>query len=258
MTNEAQFGLIKTERPKAEPTDLLGVPFRGGRLIVSPRAVGPDTYRNNLARLNGPFSHNSANLRIDSFSFDEPTTAESLATAAYEFETRAKPEVFDPLWLQAGRCVVTRKGVFSNARTTNPEALDELERHSEEHNGILIYQGENPAWQDVAFAPYDTFKQGVQKAGTFLEGGLARALEQAKGRPEALAVISNPEIYDCGVDVWGFAPVEEPVERVVRLYSYWGAYRRRLCVCGGYSLGDDDGYVFGVYRGAAKGSAPKK
>lgn len=98
---------------------------------------------------------------------------------------------------------------------------------------------------DFGYAGYETFKQGVQDAGDFIEGGLARVLE-ASQNPKALKEVSSKKNYPRGVNVWGFDYVSAPLLRVAAL----GSNRddgRRLSVDGN-DWDDVDGYAFGVLK----------
>lgn len=260
MTNE-QHGIIETEKPKAQPINLLRVPYANDSLLVSYPAFGPNTYTTNLTKMQKTYSHNSKNLHFGEFSFSEPTTAESISAAAHDFENLAKPKIFDNNWLQAGRIVRTSEGVFVNPpkdEQGNPlcdEAkLKKLLDGAQKVNGIYIVK--NPALRDFGFAPYKTFKQGVQKAGDFIEGGLARVLEHSTGKAEKLGVVASPQFYRRGVDVLEFGPAEEPILRVAGFYSgrYFGSGRLDV---DGYWGGGYCGCAFGVFRGAGEASAQK-
>ena len=101
---------------------------------------------------------------------------------------------------------------------------------------------------DFGFAPYETFKRGVQDCDSFVQGGLARVLEHTQEeQAKNLRTIASPKFYKRGVNVWGFDDVKEPVLRVVGLDSGRVLGDGRLGVDGGW--GDyDNGYAFGVLK----------
>ena len=68
-------------------------------------------------------------------------------------------------------------------------------------NGILLYQSNNPKLRDFGFAPYETFKQGIQESGDFAKAGLARVLEHTKGTAENLKQISSLKHYKLGINI---------------------------------------------------------
>lgn len=234
---ETQYGIIKAKQPEFPVRSLLRVPHKDGNLEVAYPAFGPNTYSNNLTEMQKSYSHPVTGERI---SFREPTTDESISASVYDFKDMAKPQIFDPRWLQAGRIVRTLEGVFANTKETDESALKSLLKKCTKFNGI--YLGEN----GFGFAPYETFKQGVQESEEFAEGGLARLLEHSEGKAaENLRAISSPKFYRRGVNVINFDKVKEPVSRVVGLLSDRGLDNGGLDVGGGW---DDDsgGYAFGV------------
>jgi hypothetical protein len=106
---KAKFGVIKATSPLSA-RDLL-YPIEGEDFAVSYPAFGSSTYSDNLKEMQGDFSCLPNHPKI---SFREPTTRESILAASYDFENLAKPQIFDPAWLQAGRIVRTSEGVFAN------------------------------------------------------------------------------------------------------------------------------------------------
>jgi|SRR3989338_283527 len=194
-------------------------------------------------------------------SFREPTTAKSIAFASFALKNREKAEEFgyvkkeilDPRWLQLGRIVRTSEGVWANLQspTTDEKELNQLINSAQKVNGIYFLANGS------AFAPYDSFEQGVQEHGDFVEGGLARSLEGTRERKaQKLEVIANPKLYKHGVNVWGFESVKKPVIAVASLVSYGGD--GRLFVLGGNLYDNDFGYAFGVREDDAEGVARKK
>ncbi len=248
-----KYGLHKTRQPENPPIDLVVVPHQGRDLIVSP-AFGPKNYRDNVAKMQNRYSHDSDEVgTFPVFTFRPATTSESLSTADYGFENEVKPKIFDTRGLQAGRIVRTSEGVFTNTQITDEIELKSLLANAKKVNRIYLIDNR------IAYAPYDTFQRGIQEAGDFREGGLARALEHTRGnRAENLAAISDKKFYGLGVNVLGFDPTSEPVSRVVGLGSDRDAGCVRLNV-GGDGWGDYyGGYAFGVFDSAGEASTPNK
>ena len=236
VETQKHYGIIKAS-PKFLVRDLLLVPHKNGKLVVGYPAFGPGTYSNNLAEMQKTHTHSD---KYPKLSFRAPTTSESISPSAYDFENLAKPQIFNPRWLQAGRIVKTNEGVFTNTTETDERKLKALLDKAKKVNGIGIYFGEN----DFGFAPYGTFEQGIQEAGKFVEGGLARILEHTKGPAENLRAMAST--YKKGVNVFGFDSVKEPVLKVVSLGSSSNLDGGRLSVYGDDCDNYGDGYAFGV------------
>lgn len=258
--------MAETEQPygirKASPIlpvrDLLIVPHRGKELIVSYSAFGPNSFSANIEEMQKTYTHSQ---ELPQISFREPTTTESISAAAYEFEKRAKPEIFEINWLEAGWILRRQEGVFLNLpRDANgnlmidekelKKLIDKAEKIKVEKGNI--YLGAN----DFGFAEYESFQRGVQDCDTFAQGGLARVIENTNEKfAPNLRVIASPRNYSRGIKVWGFDAVEEPALRVVGLYSGRGLDGGGLCVGGFYWVvsGDcDGGYAFGVRQQFAR------
>lgn len=255
MTNE-NYGIIESAKPKAPPINLLRVPHKNSVLIVGHPAFSPRTFDNNIAEMQKKYSHDSKYLHLEEFSFDEPTTSESISAAAYKFAELAKPSIFDPRFFQTGRIVRTSDGVYANPPrdqngkpVTDETILRKLRDSSKKINGI--YLGEN----DFGFAPYESFTQGVQEAGTFVEGGLAKVLYHTDEKTaKKLADIASPKFYNRGVNVWGFEPIDKATSKVASLGSGVYSDGDLLYVSGNDWDGGNGGCAFGVYRGEQSAS----
>lgn len=237
---------VTAERPEHPPRDLLRV--RNPNVILSADFFGLSSYNNNVAEMRGDFSHPQTGERI---SFRPATTQETLIHAAYD-PAQTKAEVLDPNWLQLGRIVRTQEGVFTNTQETDQDALKTLLNGARKTRGIYLLAN------DVAFIPYDSFETGVQEAGDFIEGGLARGLEHTRGKVSNLAKISDPSLYKLGVNVWGFEPTQAPTSRVASLYSGRYSVGVRLYVGGDGWLGYSLGFASGVLNNAGEASARAK
>ncbi|MBU1245455.1 MAG: hypothetical protein ABIJ20_03445 [Nanoarchaeota archaeon] len=229
-----KYGITKAKTTLL-PKDLIRVPHKGGDLIGA--TFGPATYNRNTVAMSGEYFHSDEFPRV---SFREGTTEESISVVAYQFGQIAKLQIFDTNWLQAGRIVKTSGGVFTNTSETDEVTLKTLLNKAEKVNGIYFIDDQ------MAFAPYESFKTGIQEGEEFAEGGLARALEHTdKQVAKNLKEIAS--FYEKGVNVWGFDKVGKPVSTVSALGSdrylnYW------LCVDGGNRGGSRSGCAFGVLR----------
>ena len=85
MEKETKYGIIEQVGPQFPVRKLLVVRHRGGDLTVSYPAFGPNTYKGNLEEMSKDYSHPQTGERI---SFREPTTAESISAAAWNFKDR--------------------------------------------------------------------------------------------------------------------------------------------------------------------------
>lgn len=258
-----EYGIIKEkqEQPKFPIRSLLRVPHQGEALIVSRDAFGRNTFNNNVAEMQKSYCYPNTHQVI---SFIEPTTSESISAAAYRFKDLAKPEIFNPSWLQAGRAFKASEWVVVNPPRdergiiTDEKTLKKYLDNVKKINGIYrLPNGKLEGIRDCSFVPYGSFKQGVQSGEDFARSGLARGLESVDGKiAQNLEIISSDENYPEGVNVFGFDPENEV--RVVGLDSgrslaYW-----RLHV-GGVGWDDSDGgYAFGVLNKSAEGTSPKK
>jgi len=238
-----QYGAIEPAKPDLEPRSLLIIPHNDKPLVIS--LFGPNLYKNNLQEM---FKDFSCPPRYQKISFREPLTAESISAIAYEFKTRAKPEILDHRWLQLGRIVKTQEGVYANPpRDKNGKSITkETELKSLLDNSKKvgeIYLCEN----GFGFAPYESFNTGIQDSKTFSQGGLARLLEytQEQSAPN-FQKISSKENYKLGVNIWGFKPLEKPSLKVVSLLSDRCAGGYRLSVDGSWYY--DNGCAFGVLK----------
>lgn len=202
---QTQYGIIRTTSLPVR--DLLAVPHRNVRLVVGHPAFGPDTYLDNLVKMQRTYFHSQQQPKI---SFREPTTSESISVCAYESEKKARPKILDKRWLLLGRIVRTSEGVFANPPKdaqgnpiTNERILMQLLNGIEETNGIYLVE-DNTSLRDFGYAPYKSFTRGIQGCDAFTRGGLARLLEHTKEEvAKNLREIVSPKLSDPGVDVWG-------------------------------------------------------
>ena len=237
---EIQYESIKAEQPKYLQRNLIRI--SGDRnLTASLEAFGPELFNLNITEMQKQYLHPQTREII---TLREPSTAESILVASYDF-TRAKPQIFHTKqWLQLGRILRTPEGVFANVPRdaqgdpiTDEQTLKSLLKADKKVNGIWLLDN------DFGYAPYETFKTGVQDAGDFVEGGLARILEHSQS-PEKLKQISSRKNYPIGIDVYEFIKINKPILEFACLGSGW---------VGGWQLvvdGDDwfdyDGLAFGV------------
>ncbi|MDD5132832.1 MAG: hypothetical protein PHD81_04170 [Candidatus Nanoarchaeia archaeon] len=249
-----KYGIVEPKKLQFPVRMLLVVPHKGKRLIVSYPAFGTNTFEGNRSGMNKIYSHPQTLKQI---SFKTPTTSESISASAWNFENIAKQEIFNPKWLQAGYIVQTSEGVYVNplrkgVPITDEKVLKSYLDKSKKVNGIYLYEGKD--MRDFGFAPYDTFKQGLQDAIDFANGGLARVLEHteetalnlenmAKSYPNRVMDKSLPS----RVNVVEFDSVTVPVLRVVSLDSGRDFVNGKLSV-GGYDLNCEGGFAFGILK----------
>ena len=259
MTEQIQYGEIREtqEQPKFPVRTLLRVPHQdlAEGLVVTREAFGTNTFRGNIAEMSKNYSYPNTREVI---SFAEPTISQSISAAAFDFATLAKPEIFDPKWLQAGYIVRTSEGVYATTKITDEAKLKGLRDKAKKVNGIWILEnGQVEGVQDFGFAPYESFTRGVQDCDTFAEGGLARVLEHTQDKvANKLRAIASPKNYSRGVNVCYFDATDEPALRVACLGSDTGDDNRRLRVYGDDWNDDDGGYAFGVLKASTKGAKP--
>lgn len=253
---EAQYGIVKAQPRNLLPeTDILPVNHQGTTLVVRYPAFGPGTYFENIQSMQQLFYHSPEQPIMH---FQPATTSESISIAAPNFAELAKPRILDQRWLQLGWIVRTSEGVFANPMKDaqgNPIVDEKLLKARLDNCKKVdgIYLGNN----DFGFAPYESFKRGVQDSGDFAEGGLARLLEHTEERvaPD-LKEMSNKKNYSRGVNVYGFDEVTEPVLKVAGLYSGRGL-GGRFYVGGDGHGGDGGGGAFGVSRTGEASRAEK-
>ena len=241
---KAQYGIVKTQPRNLLPeTDILPVNHQGKILSARYPSFGPGSYVNNIGAMQRQFYHSDT---LPNITFQPATTSESISIASYNFAELAKPQILDPRWLQLGYHVLTSELVFFNPPkdAQGKPIIDErvLKNHLNEcKKSHGIYLGNN----DFGFAPYDSFKRGVQESGEFAESGLARLLEYTDRKIALnLKKISSKENYPGGVRVSEFDASIEPVLRVSALDSNRGL-DDRLYV-DGYRGGSRGGDAFGV------------
>ncbi len=247
MKTKTEFGIIKSKQPEFPARELLVVPHNGKSLVVSYPAFGPNYFKSNIQEMQKAYSHPQTGRGI---SFTEPTTSESISAAAYDFENLAKPQIFDPSWLQLGYIVRTSEGVFANPPkdskgnlVIDEQTLKKYLDKAEKANGIYFLKN------DFGFAPYETFRKGLQDSGDFTEGGLARLLEHTKEKTaKNLRKISSNKFYKRAANVFGFDEVKEPVLSVADLVSCGNLGGGWLDVSGNYWVDYRNGYAFGVLK----------
>jgi len=237
MSNR-KYGITKQAKPQFPVRELLTVPHsKDEDLTLGFPAFGPNNYQTNLKDIAKTYSHP---LTEEQIKFKPATTSKSISAVAYDFENLAKPQIFNPRWLQAGYIIKTQDGVFTNTNEINESNLKQLLNGAKETNGIYLINNQ------IAFIPYESFKTGVQDVDTFAEGGLARGLEHVSGKiAPKLREIASSKFYKRGVNVWGFESTKKPVLKIASLNYNWGFGGGLVVGCDIW--GDDDsGYAFGV------------
>ncbi len=258
-----EYGIIDAEPRNLLPeTKLLIVPHKAGKLVVRYPAFGPNNYSANVLEMQKDHYHS---VLFHKISFSPATTSESVSASAYKFGEMAKKEIFNPSWLQLGLIARTSEGVFANPpKDENGNPIFDEETLKSYLNGVKRIEGiclvpDTNNLHDFGFAPYETFKQGIQDSGDFAESGLARLLEHSEGKvAENLREISSQKFYRKGVNVFDFDQVKEPILRVAYLYSCRNSFvDNGFHINGGNSVYDRYGYAFGVRNVNAEGVVPK-
>ena len=252
---ETQQGMRKAQGSGTLPgIDLFPRVKYNGRTIDA-AVFGSRVYNKNIAAMRERYSHSKD---LPNVTFRPLTTAESLAVAGYGFRSLAKPQIFDPIWLQAGLVLRATEGVWINPlRDDNGYVLMDEQALEQRLDGIRPVYGIYLLDGDTSFVPHASFERRVQEHGKFLEGGLARGLvHTADKKATTLSSIANRDVYPDGVDVWAFEPVINPIFRVVELGSGW-YFDGNWFVVGGCGYGGGlDGFAFGgLVSGEA--SAPR-
>ena len=190
--NKMEYGLIEPDITKPR-TNLLAVPHKGEPLIVMPlscnyiksrekafdgllhlKRLDKGTYNQNAEILKSNFYEFYNSEKFPSVRFRVPLTQESISAAACEFGPNAYRNL-QHKWLQLGKVVRTKDGVFTNTSERDEAKLKTMLDGAKKVNGIYLID------EKMAFAPYESFKTGRQERREFAEGGLARALEHTDG-----------------------------------------------------------------------------
>lgn len=239
---------------------LLTAPRTDGDIVFGWPFFGPDYFNVNIREMKKP--HTLFNGHAIEYSFREPTTSESIVAVSYCLESQKRGmlrdifgntsvrNIFYPTWLQAGRYVTTGEGIYVNP----PLYLDDLDgmtplldesvlrklRDSGERVKDIFFND-----NDFAFVPWNSFEVGFQTHDTFLAGGLARALEHARGdRADRLATIANIKLYSRGVYVGNLAPSCNPAPGVFD-FATSRSVKSRLSISGCWG-NEGNGCAFGV------------
>lgn len=256
---KAQYELIQAGQPKAPPINLIRI--SGNRsLTASLKAFGQDCFISNIKKIQQEYSHPQTGLTI---SLRHATTTESILLASCDFVNRAKPQILDPGWLQAGWIVRTSEGVFANPPTQNGEIITDEQklkyflrrtRPVKVGNGNLYVVSNAQNLRDFGFAEYGSFTKGVQDVECFITGGLARLLEHTEKPAENLNNLASQRNYPKGINVWSFDSIDNPILRCVGLYSDGSLDNEGLGIDGYHLGGDGDGFAFAVLDESAEGT----
>ena len=246
-----EYELIKEHEKEFPVKELIKIP---GVLTGTRKSFGPNYFPKNVAEMKKQYSHP---LTGEIISFREPTTRESIFLAGCDFETFAKPEIFDPRWLQTGWVVRASEGVYINppknseGNPINDEKILKLLLNGiKKSNGIYLVgtkvvplEDSNLILRDFAFVPHKTFEQGVQSSEDFARSGLARGLEFSLDKTAPiLKDISSKENYQNGVNVFGWDSSTDPLVRLSELNSNGD----QLNVDGDDWNDDGYGHAFGI------------
>jgi hypothetical protein len=200
-----QYKIIETP-----PTRKL-LKISGDRNFISSLdAFEQDTYFKNIEEMQRTYYHPQTLKKI---SFREPTTAESILVASYDFKPRIKEKILKRRWLQLGRMVRTPEGIFVNPPKDGGATITDEKILKSYLNGVKpIKAGKGKIYivpnsrnlKDFGFAPYETFKIDNQDNDVFLRGGLARVLEHTtEKKAKNFGIIISPEFNKKGITVPG-------------------------------------------------------
>ncbi len=240
------------EDSKSPKIDLVSVPHGNGELVTGWPAFFLDSF-NDASKMRNSSRHPQTGEVI---SFRLPTIAESISVVAYKFVELIKSRPLAHYWLNLGLIVRTPEGIIANPSVNDVlgQITDaSLKRQIDTARRVNgIYLGD----KDFGFAPFESFKQGVQDCDTFTTGGLARILQHTDGEQAwKLKIMASRRNYDRGVNVYAFGPTNEPSLKVVRLYSGRESdvlHEGKLIIDGGFR--DSNGYTFGILDSGKKHS----
>jgi len=256
---ETQYKLIKVIKKKQSKfpvRKLIEINLGDRTFVASLDAFGFNNFFDkNVAKMQKQYSHPKTGKTI---TFREPTTAESILVASYDFEKRAKPKILDSNWLQLGRIVKTSEGVFANPPKDaqgNPITDEQiLKSYLNRIKPVKVKKGkiyivpDSENLKDFSFADYNSFNHETpQYTRDFVKGGLARILEHTQ-TPEKFREIASKKNYPWElINLFGVYPnkMEMPFERIVSLHSdgYMGGMGLSV---GGIISCDGEGSAFGV------------
>lgn len=246
---EGEYGLSKSHIASPVARDLMAVPHRRRKLVVSYPPFGPDYHDKNLSAMQRTYTHSE---KFPSISFREPSTAESVSAIAFDWNNMKR--IFYSSWLQAGTIIKTMDGVFANPpRGANGKVIEDESSLKKALNCAkkvrvgsgIIYLGN----RDFGFAEYETFQQGLLDSAAFAGGGLARIIEHTEGPAIKLETLSSRGNYPRGVRIWGFKPTKEPTEKVLSIDSNRGIAGGELLCIYGDNWGGNEGITFGIVDG---------
>ena len=143
--SKTNYKEIEVDAPKFPPRALLEVSAGARSFTASLEPFGPGHYSNNVTEMQKVYSHPKTGELI---TFRPAKTSQSILAVARDFANRAKPKILDPRWLQAGRIVRAKEGVFTNAEETDEAVLKGMLSGAKDVNGIYVFNN------NVAFAPY--------------------------------------------------------------------------------------------------------
>lgn len=156
-----KYGTIIEPKTVNPPIALL--PLEEGLTVAYP-AFGSATYNSNLERMGEKYSHPKTGETI---TFREPRTQESIRAARLGFGSQGeidfKREVFNPSWLQAGRRVGTKQGIFFNTNELDEARLRDSLSRATIHNGVYLLQDGNFLCRTQKYRTRNSNKQRFRK-----------------------------------------------------------------------------------------------
>lgn len=208
---------IKIESPRSKlPGKQLAIVCHNGQPLATSR-FGPGSYKESLEEMSKHYWNSD---EYSDVTFRPANTVESLEIGAQE------PKLFS-VPILCGKILRTKEGIYTNVGSTvDEELVKSWFKNGRDVNGIRL--AEQCYWDNIAFAPYETFtNHGTEPLMNFLKGGLARALEYTDAKIaenfSKLTAHHNPQ-FVC-VDL---SEVSEPTPGIigVSIYSLEGCYNR--------------------------------
>jgi hypothetical protein len=185
--------VTKYEIIMAKPAEISLMKISGnGGSTTSLEMFGPSSLDKVVTDIKKPYSHPTKGVAI---SLREPTTTESIMRAAPIFSSVIMPKlqyldgdhISKRFWFNLGRVILGSEGVYVNPLKdekgepiTDEKFLKASLSECKKVGNVWLYQGDVKGALDFGYAPLETFKDGEQDLGDFLNSGLARVLENSR------------------------------------------------------------------------------
>lgn len=246
VPHRTMYRLEELRETAVLPVELIKVTgdkhFRGSMV-----PFGPGSFYENSHQMYRNYVHPRTGAKI---SFREPTTAESILIAEYNFNERVMPLISEHNWVQLGLIVKWDDGLYINPQESMQPGritpIDEPILRSLRDKAKPLEGGIRIGAHDFVFVPYGSFSQGIQEPEDFIQGGLARGLSHMREVPHDLGSIFSKTNYPQGVNVKGFDATKTLHLKVASLSSIHSSEGEQLVISGDWGRDDRNGYVFGI------------